>query len=273
MDEPAFYRSAPAYDAHYQRLGEADIHFWQTLAEQLGAGRILELGCGSGRVTLPLARWLAPRGGRIVGLDAAPAMLAGAEAKLAAEPAAVRAATRLVQADMRGFALDERFDLIAIPFNTLAHLHSIEDQLACLVAARRHLAPGGRFAVDVSQPTLAELYQGVTRPDETHVDSFAVDKATGRRLVRYRRVGYDHASQTTTIRFAYEWMSERGELSLERTTLSLHVFFRRELELLFRLAGYQVEAAYSGYAFAPPEEPAPQLIMIGVAGEGSQAGG
>ena len=265
--DSGLYQSAAAYDRHVSRVSDADSRFWQHLAERLGARRLLELGCGSGRVTLPLARWAAPLGGQVVGLDLAPAMLAGAEAGLAAEPAAVRAAVRLAQADMRAFALDERFDLIIIPFNTLGHLHSIKDQLACLATARRHLASGGRFAVDVDRLTIAELYQVVTEPEAGQVIGAEIDPATGRRLVRYRSTRYEQISQTFQRRYTDEWLGEDGARSVEQMDLSLHIFFPRELELLFRLAGYRVEAVYGDYDGGALADDSPQLIMVGVAAE------
>jgi SAM-dependent methyltransferase len=263
MDDDEFYRSAADYDLRYSYGRNVDVAFWVALRERLGARRVLELGCGTGRVTLPLARAGAADGVEIVGLDRSTAMLDGARAKLAAEPPAVRAAIRLVEGDMRAFSMAERFDLICIPFNTLGHLHTIDDQLACLATARRHLAPGGRFAVEVTHLSIEELHRAVAEPDRLWVDDLSTDPATGARLVRHLRRRYERDTQTADSHFVEERLTADGDLTVQTIDLRLHVYFPRELELLFRLAGYRVEVVYGDYAFGPFTEESAYLIMVG----------
>lgn len=263
MADDPYYRSATDYDLRYSLGSNVDVGFWCALRERLGARRVLELGCGTGRVTLPLARAGLAAGAQVVGLDLAPAMLAGARAKLATEPAAVQAAVRLVEGDMRAYALDERFDLIIVPFNTLGHLHTIDDQLACLTTARQHLAPGGHFAVEVMQPGIDELYRAVAEPDRYYVDGGVTDPASGERLVRHRRRRYRRDTQTAESHYLEERLTAAGELVTQTVDLRLHVYFPRELELLFRLAGYRIEAVYGDYAFAPFSEASHYLIVVG----------
>lgn len=265
MHDDAFYRSAALYDLRYGQGSNVDVAFWCELRARLGARRVLELGCGTGRVTLPLARAGVERGVTVVGLDRSAAMLAGASAKLEAEPPAVRAAVRLVEGDMRAFALGERFDLIVVPFNTLGHLHTIDDQVACLTTARAHLAPGGRLAVEVIQPGLEELHRAVAEPDRHEVDGGTVDPATGDRLVRYARRRYHRATQTSRSSYLEEWLTAAGDLDARTAELALHVYFPRELELLFRLAGYQVDATHGDYAFGPFDDASSYLVVVGSA--------
>ena len=99
-----------------------------TLAKQASAlgHAVLELGCGTGRVTIPIAR----AGVEVVGLDNAPAMLDVARRKAAAAGVDVR----WVTADMRSFQLEQRFGLVIIPFRSFLHLLTDADQLACLSA-------------------------------------------------------------------------------------------------------------------------------------------
>jgi ubiquinone/menaquinone biosynthesis C-methylase UbiE len=267
MDDDEFYRSASDYDLRYGHGSNVDVAFWIALRERLGARRVLELGCGSGRVTLPLARAGAAQGVTIIGLDLSSAMLDGARTKLASEPAEVMAAVRLVEGDMRSFALDERFDLIFVPFNTLGHLHAIDDQIACLTTARRHLAPGGRFAAEVTQLGLDELHRGVAEPDRLFVHDATTDPATGERLVRHRRYRYRRDTQTADSHFVEERLTTGGDVIVQTADLRLHVYFPRELELLFRLAGYQIEAAYGDYAFGPFTAASEYLTMVGRARE------
>jgi trans-aconitate methyltransferase len=105
-----------------------------TLARQTG-GPVLELACGTGRVTVPLAR---ATGLEVVGLDRDREMLLAARA---------RGATRLVQGDMRSFRFHRRFRLVAIPYNSL-QLVDAEGAARCMTAAVDHVVPGGAIAVE-----------------------------------------------------------------------------------------------------------------------------
>ena len=108
-----------------------DLGFYASLAARTG-GPVLELACGTGRLTVPLGA---------VGLDVDPAMLAGARR---------RGAPRLVCADMRRFRLARRFGLVAIPYNSLQLLVADDDVVACLRCAADHLLPGGVVALEVT---------------------------------------------------------------------------------------------------------------------------
>ena len=139
MDNYSAYRSAELaalYDAVY--ANSADIAFWQTMATA-GSDGLLELGCGTGRVLLPLAR----AGHTITGLDLAAPMLARCRAQLQAEPPEVRDRVTLLEADMTSFDLDRRFAQIYCAFATFHHLRTVEQQLACLDAVPPASAAAG----------------------------------------------------------------------------------------------------------------------------------
>jgi SAM-dependent methyltransferase len=144
--------NAEAYDADMGRAADAmdDLPFYLGLARQAAARgeAVLELGCGTGRVTIPIAR----AGAEIVGLDNAPAMLAVARRKAA--EAGVR--VHWVTADMRDFRLEQRFGLVIIPFRSFLHLLTDADQEACLRRIQEHLLPGGRLALNFFVQKLAE---------------------------------------------------------------------------------------------------------------------
>ena len=146
-DDPELYELENADDPHF------DLPFWQRLVERRTPRRMLELACGTGRLTFPLAEagLAADPESELIGIDRSEPFLARAE--LAEQPPAVR----LESGDMRSFALEDRFDLVVVPFNSLAYIHTREDQLACLRAARAHLAPGGAFAFDVRPAELEGL--------------------------------------------------------------------------------------------------------------------
>jgi len=143
-------RLANAYDADMGAAADAmdDLPFYLQLARQAAAAghAVLELGCGTGRITLPIAR----EGIEIVGLDNAPAMLDVARRKAAAEELELP----WVEADMRDFRLDRRFGLVIVPYRSFLHLLTPEDQASCLATVRQHLLPGGRLALNFFVPPI-----------------------------------------------------------------------------------------------------------------------
>lgn len=122
-----------------------------------GAGSVLELGCGDGRILAPLAE----RTGEVVGLEIDEGQLALAKARIAACEAADR--IRLEAGDMRDFDLGARFDAIIVPFGGLYCLLSEADLRNCLARVFAHLAPGGRLLADV---WAADDFHANYSPDE-----------------------------------------------------------------------------------------------------------
>jgi SAM-dependent methyltransferase len=138
------YQNPDLYDA-LLAVSESQLNFYITLAQR-HPGAVLELGCGSGQLLVPMAA----RGTPAVGLDNAPEMLAAARRRAAA--AGVR--VEFVQGDMREFELDQRFALIFIARNSLLHLTEQHEFAALFGAVRRHLSPGGVLAFDIFNPDL-----------------------------------------------------------------------------------------------------------------------
>jgi SAM-dependent methyltransferase len=131
--------SARFYDA--VQPWSDDIGFYEGLLRER-PGPVLELGCGNGRLLLPLLA----AGRRVVGLDRSADMLAELVAAARRKDHSVEA----VRADMRDFAFRPAFGLVICALNTFQHLTAAEDRLRTLIGVRRSLAPGGAFALDVS---------------------------------------------------------------------------------------------------------------------------
>ena len=131
----------------------ADLPLWEELA-QASDGPVLELGCGTGRVALHLAR----RGHRVTGIDRDAALLE----ELTRRAAAKGSQLQVAQADAADFSLDQSFGLILAPMQIIQLLPDAEARLACLGRATSHLKPGGVLALAIVEDS--EKREGETAP-------------------------------------------------------------------------------------------------------------
>ena len=225
------YRDGRHYDRFFAR-GSEDPSFWVRQANRFGEP-ILELACGTGRITIALAQ----AGFEVSGIDIADGMLD--EARRKADQAGVAIAWR--KADMRDFSLDQQFSLIILPANTLCHLLSIADFEACMASVRRHLAPDGRFVVDVFVPRNELL---VNRPGERFPFSEYDDPDGRGRIVVTHSYHYETDTQIKRITTYHSIPGEEVEIEGE---LDMRMYFPQELDALLRYNGLQIEAKYGSY--------------------------
>ena len=136
---------APFYDwENAQTLGRRDVPFWRRAALK-AKGRVLELGCGTGRVTKPLAR----AGVDIIGIDRSAPMLARAITRLPNHPI-TQFPPRLVRGDIRALPFAARsFSMVLAPYGILQSLTRPRDLAATLASVARVVVPGGTFGIDL----------------------------------------------------------------------------------------------------------------------------
>jgi len=121
------YRHPEDYDLEMAAHGMDDLPFWLNLLAREHPRRVLEVGCGTGRLTIPLARAGSGQGFHVTGMDAEGAMLRRARERAQCEPDTVRTALRLLPGDVRELRLHERFDVIVLPFGVAHHLLTLEE--------------------------------------------------------------------------------------------------------------------------------------------------
>jgi SAM-dependent methyltransferase len=144
-----------AHPELYSQLHDSrthDLPHYQALA-RAASGEILELGAGTGRVTLSLAR----AGHRVVAVERDQAMLSLLEQRLRGESAAVQARVNPILGDATRLNLRQRFALVIYGFNAVAHQHSLDDLRGLLDTVRNHLLPRGVFAFDSVVPNPQSL--------------------------------------------------------------------------------------------------------------------
>jgi SAM-dependent methyltransferase len=239
------------YDLFHAQRDE-DIAMYLDFA-QAADGTILELGCGTGRLLLPLAR----AGHRVTGLDSSAEMLARAQERLRA--ASLTERVSLVQGDLRHFDLGERFALAILSANTFMHCHDTHEQLACLGCIHRHLDSGGRLVVDLTHPdvqTLAEADGHLLSDDPVR------DSHTGYIIQRFIRQRLDLANQMQHVTFIIDEITPDGRVRRTLFPFRLRFVFRFEMELLLRLAGFGLEALYGSYQLEPFESHSERMIFV-----------
>lgn len=284
------YEDAALYDHEYRRR-RADVRWYRGLAREVAAAngvrslRVLELGCGSGRLLIPLVR----DGHTVLGVDRSQAMLRRCAERIAAPGTLGRAArsrARLVRADFRRLPVEPeahlarsgaaaRFPLIICPFNSFMHLYTREDVEACLAEVRRLLAPDGVFALDVLNPDPAWLARD---PLRRWSRTRCRHPLTGERFIYTTNHIYDAETQVAWIRIYYEpdpsfggsdeplsgvpRVSEPPETGPARTVHLAHrQFYPAELEALLFYNGFALSSRLGGFDGQPlTPESAEQVI-------------
>ena len=191
---------------------------------------MLELGCGNGRITLPLAR----AGLDVVGVDLSKPMLDDLRTRLRAEPEDVRARVRVRRGDMREVKTGRRFRTVICPFNAFLHLYEREDVERCLARVAAQLEPRGRFVLDVSIPEPEELARN---PERLHKVPPFDYPGVGR--VKYgERFEYERLRQLLFVSMEFE-PTDKAQPAF-RTPLVHRQFFPRELEALLHYNGFAI---------------------------------
>ena len=247
---------AEYYDYLPPVAGRQDIEFFLRMAQEQGAP-ILELGCGTGRVLLPLAE----AGHRVVGLDLSEPMLGRCRAKLEGQPQVVRDRVRLIQGDMTEFDAREKFRLITIPFRPFQHLLCVEQQMACLSCARRHLAPGGQLVLDVFHTDPRRMHDPAFQQESSPYPEVILPD--GRRVKLTERItDFHRAEQINDVEMFYNITHADGRTERLVFAFQLRYFFRFEVEHLLARCGFGVKELYGNYDGRPVEDDSPDMIFV-----------
>jgi SAM-dependent methyltransferase len=235
------YRSiAELYDFVIPYRDRQDVAFFVDLARECG-GRVLELGCGTGRILVPTAR----AGIDIVGLDLSSEMLDVCRDRLAQEPPEVRSRVDLVLGDMRSFDVPGRFSLATIPFRPFQHLLTVADQFACLACVRRHLSDNAQLVLDVFNPSIDALANMKVGEEQDAEPEFVMPD--GRRVIRrHRLAATDRFAQVNQHELIYYVTYPDGRTERIVQAFGLRYSFKFEVEHLLVRAGFSVEHVYAG---------------------------
>ena len=266
------YRDGRHYDALNSFL-VSDIPFYVEEAKRAagvtnprppatGTGRmghpVLELACGTGRLTIPIAQ----AGVDTVGLDISPSMLAHARMKAKACGVEIE----FVEGDCRSFDLGRKFALIFMAFNSMQHMHDHKSLAALFANVRKHMAEGGRFIFDVFNPRVGFLARS---PEERWSEREYGDPDGNGTIVLEHTMRYDDATQVNHVTWYFSRRNANGfERDFRVEQLHMRCFFPQELDLLVRSQGFEIVEKFGDFERKAFGSGQPKQVMVCHAGRG-----
>lgn len=256
-------RYAQLYDSFVPDWpGEVD--FYRRLAAQVKAAghSVLEVACGTGRISLRLAE----NGASLIAIDHSPEMLSVARAK-SIDPNN----PRWLKADMRSFDLstllrpNETIELVLVTGHAFQYMLTPADQLACLERISACLAPGGLLVIHLDHQDVTWLgdlrgdLAGMYEPGEVFVDPLS-----GHHVQPTRAWAYEPSTQTAAVHTHwYEYDADNKLVTQWETgPVHLHCVFRFEMEHLLARAGYQIEEVYGDFYANPLHDDSTEMIWL-----------
>jgi SAM-dependent methyltransferase len=226
-----------------------DIAMYRSLAVERAAP-VLELGCGTGRVAVPLSQ----AGLDVTGVDVSEAMLTHARERAAAEGVTT---LTLLQDDMRELDLDRRFGTVLIPLGGLQHMESVDDLVEALTTVAEHLEPDGIAVVDIEAPYPDDLTPG-PQPLIEHWTR----EADGDSVTKLVSVEPEPSVQLKHVSWHFDVQPAEGPMQRYSEQFALRVISAGELELAARLAGLSVSGWYGDYDLGHVDDGDERIVAI-----------
>jgi SAM-dependent methyltransferase len=245
QDNLSEYSDPKLYDAENSDF-EPDGPFILEVAKQL-SGAVLELGCGTGRMTIPLAE----NGVDIVGLDVVPGMVDLARQKSEGMP------IEWIVADVRAFQLGRKFRLIFESGSVFHHMLTRQDQEAYLARVREHLEDKGRLVLSLFLPKPRNL----TSSDEEE-DWFTAEHPDGYVITVSGIDKYDPIRQVKTETAYRRWTDANGKEMLQVAPLSLRYVFPQEMDALLHYNGFEIVEQYGDFDRSPVTEESRLITFV-----------
>lgn len=249
---PGFYATiARFYDAE-NRDKTDDIPFYLQLAEDHG-GPIMDIGCGTGRVMIPLAQ----AGYEAHGIDNEPEMLErGRQIKARAD---FGERMHFHEGDALTYDLDTRFKLMLVPYNGLMHFHDQDDQITLLRQLRGWIREDGLLVLDL--PNAGEVF-ATQDTDSIIMERTFLEPETGH-IVMQQSVSYlDRVSQMLRVTWIYDEITADGTVKRTFAPLLLYYYFYSEIALLLKLTGFEIEEVYGDTEYGEFVDGCERMIVL-----------
>lgn len=236
--ENSIYTNPEVYDLLFgDFLSEPQLTFYEQLINRFGEP-VLELGCGTGKVTIPLAK----KGYKMMGLDVSREMIDLANKKKDNLDLAFHLG------DMRDFRLSSKFSFVFIPAQSFQHLLTLLDVIKCLNSVGRHLTDEGALLIQIFNPSFEILSRSPT-DRLTMPNVYIWDEQGGCHYSIEMQTEYDKASQL--LQTTYYLLPEFDGREKQIFTLYMRQFFPMEIDALLELNGYRILAKYGDNEFTP----------------------
>ena len=250
---PGFYHTvARFYDAENTDKFD-DIQMYQELAQAYG-GPIIDIGCGTGRVMIPLAQ----QGYEVHGIDYEDAMLDRARVRMQADTSLAEHMT-LHHGDVLTYEMDQQFKLTLVPYNGLMHFHYQDIQLAVLKRLRQWTRDDGLLVLDL--PNAGEVF-ATQETDAIMMERTFLEPETGHMVMQQSTSYLDRVQQLLRVNWIYDEVT--AEQTVKRTVapLVLYYYFYSELRLLLQASGFAVDAVYGDVEYGPYEDGCERMVVF-----------
>lgn len=238
------YADAEFYDIEFAAR-DMEIPFYRKHAQQAG-GPVLEVACGTGRLTLPIAR----DGVDVTGQDISLPMLEQARRNAAAEGLTLK----WIAQDCREMHIDTLFALIFSATNAMQHLHDVESVRAFLQSARKALLPDGLLILDVFNPDIKKLM----RNSATRYPHKTITTPSGEQI--HVEASSSYRGDVQILHFDLFYMSEGRQLRTKH--VNMRCFFPEELLALCCMNGLEVLHRFGDYHENPFNAHSPKQILV-----------
>jgi SAM-dependent methyltransferase len=246
MEQNSLYDRPDLYDLMAPRAPVLERFYVEMACER--DGRVFDLACGSGRLTIPLAQ----AGLQVMGGDLSPEMLQ--RARRSAEAQSIE--LDLVQLDMRDFDLNGRtFDTIVVAMNSVLHLHSLDDFRSFFRSAARHLSQGGRLVFDAFMPSVAMLG---CDPNKRQFVGRAIHGTLGN-VTLEETIRYDPLTQISHVNWYWSTEVKRDFWTVP---LQMRVIFPQEMPLLIAAGGLRLVERFGDFDRSPFVAGSPRQVCV-----------
>lgn len=254
-DDYAFIADLYDFVPGYAHRGDVDFYLDYCRSAD---GKILELGCGTGRVLIPIAE----SGCQITGLDFSEHMLNKCRQKLQIKSEEVQNRVRLVQGSITDFDLNDTFSMTIIPFRPFQHLVEVADQIACLRQIHKHLKDNGRLVFDLFQVDPRKMFGSMFTEEESEDFSW-VDLHDGKKLKRAHRISAKHWSQQyNDVELIYYVSNPDGKIDRLVQAFPFRYFFRYEVLHLLERCGFRIIELYGNFDKSKLIDDSPEMIFV-----------
>lgn len=248
---------AEIYDKMISESGQISWHknrkpFILNLAKLYGKNGILNLGCGTGKLSL----FLAKNGYKVVGIDLSEPMLQVAQNKMGQLSAEFANNVEFIQGNMVNFSYSQEFSLVTISGGVFCHLMTQEEQIQCFKSIYKHLKEDGILCMDTIWPMMELMVEYKNSEPKRRIfrSSFHLDN--GNRIDRYDELNYILESQKLIGKhICYEYNTDGKIIAEHEFPMHLRFTFPSEMRLLFELCGFVIISENSNYTQDPIKYP------------------